>query len=180
MAWFHKRPLVLPPAVRKNSDSIAQLEQEFAEQRTNLDRLTDAISNFAGNIEFVLAHAVLFALYILLNTVILGSSAFDPFPFAFLNLALAIETVFLGTFVLMSQNRQSRQDDQRASLDLQIGLLAEQETTKTLQMLQRICEHLGLNEVAKDKELKEMIRTTHVQEVAEELKKAREAEQAAP
>jgi uncharacterized membrane protein len=80
---------------------------------------------------------------------------------------------------MMSQNRQNREADQRANLDLQIGLLAEQETTKTLQMLQRIAEHLGLQEVTKDRELKQMIQTTHVEELAEELKKAREAEEAA-
>src|SRR5947209_1938516 len=120
MAWFRKRSPVVPPVVRKNIDSITQLEQEFAEQRTGLDRLTDAISNFAGDIKFVIAHAILFGLYILLNTAVLGPSAFDPYPFVFLNLVLAVESVFLGTFVLMSQNRQSRQSDQRASIDLQI------------------------------------------------------------
>jgi uncharacterized membrane protein len=75
----------------------------------------------------------------------------------------------------MSQNRQNRQADHWAHLDLQVGLLAEQETTKMLQMLQAICERLGLPDKARDRELNEMIRKTHVEMLAEELERARES-----
>src|SRR5205085_1269740 len=97
-----------------------------------------------------------------------------PYPFVFLNFVLAVEAVILSTFVLMSQNRQNRQADQWAHLDLQVSLLAEQETTKMLQMLQSICERLNLPDAARDRELKEMIQKTHVEVLAEELEKARE------
>ena len=49
----------------------------------------------------------------------------------------------------------------------QVSLLAEQETTKILQMQQAVCEHLGLRKVARDAELKEMVETTHVEVLAE-------------
>jgi uncharacterized membrane protein len=164
--------------VRKNITSITQLEQEFAQDRSLLDRVSDSISTFAGSLPFILAHVIIFAAWIVLNTWILGPYAFDPYPYIFMNFVLAVEAVFLGTFVLMSQNRQSRLDEQRARLNMQIGLISEQETTKTLQMLQRICERLGLEEVGKDKELQQMIETTHVDQLAHELQKAR-ADQAA-
>src|SRR5947209_4718239 len=118
MSWFRRHAQVLSPVIQKNIESVAQLEQEFAGQRTPLDRLTDAISNFAGNIKFVIAHAVFLISWFLLNSPwVLGRYAFDPYPYVFLNLVLAVEAVFLGTFVLMSQNRQSRQADQRANID---------------------------------------------------------------
>jgi uncharacterized membrane protein len=180
MPWFRRRPdsaPTVPPVIRSNISSVAQLDEEFARRRSTLDRVSDAITGFVGSIEFVLAHAAVLLAWVLLNASwALGEHAFDPYPYQFLNLVLAVEAVLLGTFVLMSQNRQSRQAEQRAHLDLQVSLLAEQETTKTLQMLQRISERLGLQEVARDKELKQMIETTHVEELAHELQKAREEE----
>jgi uncharacterized membrane protein len=182
MPWFRRRrqdPNV-PAVIRQNISSVTQLEQEFARQSSPLDRVSDAITAFVGSPQFILAHVVIFAAWMAFNTPwILGAYAFDPYPYIFMNFVLGVEAVFLGTFVLMSQNRQSRLAEQRARLDQQIGLLAEQETTKTLQMLQRICEKLGIQEVVKDRELAQMIKTTHVEELAHELQKARESEQAA-
>jgi uncharacterized membrane protein len=181
MPWFRKRRQTVPTVIRKNISSITELEKEFAQERSTLDRISDDITAFVGSVQFIIAHVVIFGAWVVLNAPwFLGGYAFDPYPYIFLNFVLGVEAVFLGTFVLMSQNRQNRLDEQRAHLNLQIGLLAEQETTKTLQMLQRICEQLGIREVSQDKELKQMIETTHVEELAHELQKARKSEPAAP
>ncbi len=45
-------------------------------------------------------------------------------------------------FVLVSQNNLTRQSERRAHLDLQINLLAEQESTKTVALLERIAAYL--------------------------------------
>jgi uncharacterized membrane protein len=176
MRWFRRRePEAVSSVVKKNITSIAQLEHEFAEQRTHLDRVSDTISTFVGSIQFILAHAIVFLIWVVINTTwVLGEYAFDRYPYVFLNFVLGTEAVFLGTLVLMSQNRQNRASERRAGIDLQIGLLAEQETTKTLQMLRQICERLGMPEFARDKELQQMIQTTHVEELAKELQKANE------
>ena len=90
-------------------------------------------------------------------------------------LLLDVEAILLSTFVLMTQNRQSEESDQREHIHLQVALLAEQESTKMLQMLRAICERLGLNEMAGDPELAQMLGVTRVDELARELEKAREA-----
>jgi uncharacterized membrane protein len=79
----------------------------------------------------------------------------------------------------MSQKRQSCQADQWAHVALQVGLLAEQETTKMLQLLQSICNHLGLKSVVHDQELKEMVQMTPIIAIVQELEKARENDEAA-
>jgi uncharacterized membrane protein len=106
-----------------------------------------------------------------------GERSFDPFPYVFLNLVVAIEAVFLSTFVLISQNREARHADQWAHLDLQISMLAEQENTKVLKMLQAICDRLGLGDAARDKELKDLLEKTRVEELAEHLEKARDTDE---
>lgn len=179
MKWRRRRRTTVPPVIRDNILSVTQLEEEIARRRTPLDRISDAISAFAGSLGFILTHVIVFAAWTAVNSRWgLGDRAFDPFPFVFLNLVLAVEAVLLGTFVLMSQNRQNRQEDQRAHLVLQIGLLAEREATKTLELLQRVCERLGLDDAANDAELKQLLQVTRVHALARELEKAREAKPA--
>lgn len=168
------KPASKPPGLsQRNIDSIVQLEQGFLRERTTLDVWSDRITTFAGSIYFVIAHFFLISAWVLVN--VFPGLVFDGYPFQFMNLVLAVETVFLSTFVLMSQNRQNRQADRWAHIDLQISLLAEQESTKMLQMLQQICGRLGLDKAVNDKELKEMIKTTHVETLAGEIDQAREA-----
>lgn len=175
--WLRRRRQIISEAVKKNIQSIAELEREFERRRTPVDRISDAVSRFAGSIWSVLAHAAVFTGWILVNTGrVPGVPPFDPYPFSFLALAVALEAIFLTTFVLMSQNRLDRQADRWAHLDLQISLLAEQETTKMLQMLQRIHEYLGLKEAAGDPELKELVEKTHVPTLVQELDKVRAVE----
>ena len=79
------------------------------------------------------------------GSIVSGAKAFDPFPFNLLTLSVSLEAIFLSTFILISENRQSRIDERRSHLDLQINLLAEQESTKTLQLLKEIAEKLGID-----------------------------------
>jgi uncharacterized membrane protein len=50
---------------------------------------------------------------------------FDPFPFGLLTLIVSLEAIFLSTFVMISQNRQSASSDLRAELDFQTNALSE-------------------------------------------------------
>jgi Protein of unknown function (DUF1003) len=77
--------------------------------------------------------------------VIPGLEPFDPFPFGVLALVVSSESVFLIIFVLISQGRMARQSERRSHLDLQVGMLSEQELTTILQMLQKLCQHMGVN-----------------------------------
>jgi uncharacterized membrane protein len=61
-------------------------------------RIADAITAFAGSMRFVYLHAVGFALWMLL---VEG----DPWPK--LTLIVSLEAIFLSTFVMIGQNRQS-------------------------------------------------------------------------
>jgi uncharacterized membrane protein len=97
---------------------------------------------------FGLAHLAWFGTWIVVNGGVLpGFEPFDPYPFSFLTLVVSLEAIFLSIFVLLSQNRLTRQAEKRAHLDLQVNLLAEQESTIALQLLQRICEHLGIGDL---------------------------------
>jgi uncharacterized membrane protein len=87
----------------------------------------------AGTGWFAGLHVVWFAGWIAWNTWLVASwRPVDPFPFSFLTLVVSLEAIFLTLFVLISQNNLTRQSERRAHLDLQVNLLAEQESTKTV------------------------------------------------
>jgi uncharacterized membrane protein len=91
---------------------------------------------------FVWVHIAWYSAWILVNS-LPGIHPFDPFPFTFLTFMVSLEAIFLSTFILISQNHETRLSELRNNLDLQINLLTEQENTKMLRMLERIAEKVG-------------------------------------
>jgi uncharacterized membrane protein len=171
----------IPERVKQNIESIAELEQEFLRQRSTVVCISDRIADVAASPFFIAGHVVWFAGWVVVNTFDCFSVVhFDPYPFSFLALCIASEAALLSMFVLMSQQRQARQADQWAHVGLQVSMLSEQETTKMLQMLQSICNHLGLKKVVQDRELTEMVKETPIVAVMQELEKALVSDEATP
>lgn len=127
---------------QKNVSRIVAIERELRESST-AERISVAITEFCGSVKFIWVHVIWFGSWVTLNT-LFPSIAFDPFPFTFLTLVVSLEAIFLATFILISQNRETRLTERRNNLDLQINLLAEQENTKMLGLLHRIAEKVGV------------------------------------
>jgi uncharacterized membrane protein len=153
-----------------NIDAIAKLEHDALGRRTATERASDVITKLVGNVGFLAAHLILIFGWALLNLrVIPGVRPFDPFPFGVLALVVSSESVFLTIFVLISQGRMARQSERRSHLDLQVGMLSEQELTTILQMLQKLCNHMGVNVDSSKQAVKSFSETTDVHKLASEL-----------
>ena len=134
-----------PSAVARHIETVAALERQSLEQRSRGEQIGDVVSAHTGTMFMVVLHAALFAAWIVLNEgLVPGVRPFDPFPFGLLTLIVSLEAIFLSLFLLISQNRLTRQADRRAELDLQVNLLIETETTKMLVIMDRICRKLGI------------------------------------
>ena len=132
-------------AQQTNIQKIAQLEAQQLERRSPMERVGDRLLPIVGNWGFALLHVIWFTSWICVNRgLVPGVPIFDPYPFNFLTMTVSLEAIFITIAVLNSQNRMARQSDRRAQLDLQINLLAEQESTATLELVQRIAERLGV------------------------------------
>jgi uncharacterized membrane protein len=95
----------------------------FIRQRRRLqDRAADQITAFAGSMSFVYLHVAWFAVWIVMNVT---GWRFDPFPFGLLTLIVSLEAIFLSTFVMISQNRESARSDLRAKQDFETNALSE-------------------------------------------------------
>lgn len=84
---------------------------------------------------FVLLHVIWFASWICVN--LLAPSAFDPFPFGLLTLVVSLEAIFLSTFVLITQNRQSTRSEEHSRQDFETNVYAEA-------LSELMSEHLGI------------------------------------
>ena len=127
---------------QQNVATVSNLEEAAREQRTSTDRIAEAIANFCGSMTFVWVHVIWFGGWILLNS-IPGIPHIDQFPFTFLTLVVSLEAIFLSTFILISQNLETRVSERRSHLDLQLNLLSEQENTKMIAILLAIAEKVG-------------------------------------
>jgi uncharacterized membrane protein len=156
---------------QRNIQAIAKLEEEALDRRTAAEHASDAIVKSIGSTPFLLLHVLLVGIWSTVNlNLITGVKAFDPFPFSILALLLAAESVFLTIFVLISQNRMAREAERRSHLDLQVGMLAEQELTVMLQMLQKLCQHAGVDVRSSTQQVQGFSEATDVQRLASELK----------
>lgn len=155
--------------IAANIAKVAEIERRQREQRTAGERLAETIAAFCGSMVFVYVHVVFFIGWIALNTVVPGVS-FDPFPFTFLTLVVSLEAIFLSTFILINQNHETLLFERRNHLDLQINMLAEQENTRTLQLLQAIAQKVGVQH--DDKMIDALIEPMEPEKVIKEIARA--------
>jgi uncharacterized membrane protein len=71
-------------------------------------RIADQITNFAGSMNFVYIHIVIFALWMLV---------IERSPWPTLTLIVSLEAIFLSTFVMIGQNRQAAFQQTKADED---------------------------------------------------------------
>ena len=127
---------------KRNIEAVLKLEEAAKDERTATDRIAEVIAGFCGSMTFVWVHVIWFGGWIVLN-IMPGIKHVDPFPFTFLTLVVSLEAIFLSTFILISQNHDTRVSEKRNHLDLQINLLSEQENTKMLTILKQIAAKVG-------------------------------------
>src|SRR5262249_31133300 len=154
--------------VRRSVAEIVRLEQRDRIAMSRSDHIADQITAFSGSMLFVYLHVVWFALWIGLNRGLFGLRPFDPFPFGLLTMMVSLEAIFLSTFVLLSQTRQARLADRRAEIDLQLDVISEQEISKILRVLDRVCAHLGVD-LSADAEVYEMEQVTNLTALMDEI-----------
>ena len=158
----------LSKVIERNIRTIIHLRTKASEERNLQGRIADAITSFSGRMIFAYVHILWFGIWILLNTGRFGVRSFDPFPYGLLTMVVSLEAIFLSTFVLISQNRLSEENERRADLDLQIGLLTEHELTRVLQMLDAVQDKLGIVD-HKESDLADLEMETRPEDVLAEI-----------
>jgi len=136
----------LAERIRATNDLFASqvsrdvLEDE-EEKLTIGQRIADAVAAFGGSWTFIIVFVAAMTAWMGAN-LILGETAFDPFPFILLNLMLSTTAALQAPVIMMSQNRQSTKDKLLAQNDYLVNLKAELGIQQLLknqaEMLQRL------------------------------------------
>lgn len=153
--------------MQRNVELICKLEESAKQERTRTDLIAEGIANFCGSMTFVWVHIVWFGGWIVIN-LLPRLPHVDPFPFTFLTLVVSLEAIFLSTFILISQNHDTKISERRNHLDLQINLLSEQENTKMITMLQAIAAKVGA-EVDEDPHLQALSEETEPEKLVRQI-----------
>lgn len=86
------------------------VNEVFEEQTTFWDGLADQLALVVGSWPFIFGFMAFLFAWMGLNTFILLTGAFDPYPYILLNLALSTLASVQAPIIMMSQNRQTEKD----------------------------------------------------------------------
>lgn len=103
--------------------------------------LADRIANFGGSWRFIGVFAAVIFVWMILNSFLLLTHPFDPYPYILLNLMLSCLAALQAPVIMMSQNRQEDRDRLRAMHDYQVNLKAELEIRHLHQKIDHLLSH---------------------------------------
>jgi len=106
-------------AGRASQDVVRELDASL----TAGEKFAIRVARWNGSWAFVLVVVLLSGGWMALNTI--RSVAFDPYPYVFFNLVLAVLVVLQGPLLMMAQNRETRQERARADVDYRVNLKNE-------------------------------------------------------
>lgn len=145
------------------------LKARHAAGRSPLESAADRLTRIASSGYFLAVHALWFLTWVLWNTgFIPGLAPIDPFPFGLLTMIVSLEAIFLAIFVLMAQRRESSVAELREEITLQVLMRAEEEVTKTLQLVAGLYHRLG-HKLAEDPELADMMKPLDADSIERQL-----------
>jgi uncharacterized membrane protein len=159
--------------VQRNIDALLERQNEEEASKKFEDRVADVVTGFTGSMLFVYIHLIIFGIWILWNTGLLGLKPFDD-SLVILAMIASVEAIFLSTFVLISQNRMNEKADKRADLNLQISLLAEHEITRLITLNTAMANKMGLQDAYEAEEIKELSKDVHPENVMDTIEKRHE------
>jgi CRP/FNR family transcriptional regulator, cyclic AMP receptor protein len=144
---FHASQKLVRFRASRNPNDVIMQDMTFGE------RIADLVAGFGGSWTFIIMFGVAIVVYSAIN-VVLGRSAWDPYPFILLNLILSMLAAIQAPVIMMSQNRQDTKDRLRGELDYDVNRRAESE-------IQGLARKLNLL-VDKVDDVEEMLRGKHV------------------
>jgi CRP/FNR family transcriptional regulator, cyclic AMP receptor protein len=116
---------------------IKNVNQVVAEKTSRWHRASDVVTQTMASPYFIAGEVAIMLIWILINH-LQGNNAFDAYPFSLLSLVVSVEALFLSTFLLVSQGKQSDRDRVRADLDYQVNLKAHMEVMQLHQKVDKL------------------------------------------
>ena len=136
---FHAAQNLVRSRANRNPNELIEKETTMGE------RIADSVAKFGGSWTFIILFGISLLVYASIN-VVLGKTAWDPYPFILLNLFLSMLASVQAPVIMMSQNRQDTKDRVRGELDFEVNRRAESEIqglARKLSMMDEKIDDLG-------------------------------------
>ncbi len=128
---------MLPPHVEKTVRAVEQLSVEHNTSATAIERFLDRVKTRMSAPAFTAIVIAIVGFWIGSNMVLRGD-AWDPPPFAFLELTLSAMAFFVTILILSTQRRADLLANHREQLILQLAFVSEQKTAKIIGLLEEL------------------------------------------
>jgi uncharacterized membrane protein len=117
-------------------ETVASVHSRVAGQVTRHQRAIDVFTAALGRPRTLYIIIVIVGGWCGGNTLL--ASRIDPPPFFWLQGCMGLSAILMATVILITQNRQTREAEQRAQLHLQVNLLVEKKVAKLIDLLEEL------------------------------------------
>jgi uncharacterized membrane protein len=132
--------------IDQNIESVAALYRREREAIGASRRGVELVGRFMGRPIYLVAIVALSSLWVIGN--LIGHfwlrNSWDPPPFELLDGMMTFVALLTTTIVLITQNRLTKLEQQRAHLELQVNLLTEQKVTKLIWLIEELRRDLPM------------------------------------
>ncbi len=114
--------------------------REFDAQLTFGERLADKVAAVGGSWTFIGGFMAFLFAWMILNSIVLATRSYDPYPFILLNLLLSCIAALQAPIIMMSQKRQAEIDRLQAQNDYEVNIKAELEILQLHEKINQLRE----------------------------------------
>jgi uncharacterized membrane protein len=139
-AHLDKLHKIVKEAILAEKLIIHNLLNPPLETLTQGQKISDKVARFGGSWKFIILFGLILLVWIVLNSILLKSDRFDPYPFILMNLILSCIAALQAPIIMMSQNRQEEKDRMRGENDYLINLKAEMQIRSLNQKIDLLLE----------------------------------------
>lgn len=117
-------------------ETVASVHSRVQGQVTRHQRAIDVLTAALGRPRTLYIIIGIVAGWCIGNSLL--TSPIDPPPFFWLQGSMGLSAILMATVILITQNRQTREAEQRAQLDLQVNLLVEKKVAKLIDLIEEL------------------------------------------
>ena len=125
----------VPDHIQQTIDTIAGVHARHLRETTRAHRFMRVSVSWVGRPRFIALLSLFIGGWIAAN-LLLGPRAFDPPPFAILEVIGTLGAVYITVLILITAQREKELGEHREQLTLQLAILAEQKSAKIIQLIE--------------------------------------------
>lgn len=168
----------LPGHIETTIHAIADMQARHQRRATPSQKVFSVMAGVVARPRFLGALTLAIVLWIGGNLLAAraGIRPWDPAPFSWLEMAVSLSALYTTVIILIAQKREDELSALREQLTLELAILSEQKSAKTIELLERLRTDLPSVPNRSDPEASAMAKPADPLSVADALAESHSAE----